>query len=224
MEGAMGGIQQLSASWLSSPHCCGAQGCEEPRGSTPAMQTTISAWGPPSPGVGGQTPLTGDTHRVTALLSFLPCPKPPSPPLSVSSRASGYSPAGTNPLPPTPHAKHPAPTLHRNAHPGHEGAGEHVGTLELRDGLVWGKLGTPARLWRVSPAVSPQFPPCMKPVACGCACANPGPGCCFCLCPSSSSSSSSSPLCGCLPRPCGAVQGSGPPISPLVRSCWGQIW
>lgn len=36
---------------------------------------------------------------MTALLSFLPCPKPPFPPLSVSSRASGYSPAGTNPLP-----------------------------------------------------------------------------------------------------------------------------
>lgn len=48
----------------------------------------------------------------------------------------------------------------------------------------------PAQLWVGFSAVSPQFPPCMKPAACGCACANSSPGCCFCLCPSSSSSSS----------------------------------
>lgn len=65
-----------------------------------------------------------------------------------------------------------------------------MGTLELRDRLVWGKCGTPAGLWVGFSAVSSQFPPCMKPAACGCACANSGPGCYFCLCPSSSSSSS----------------------------------
>lgn len=97
-----------------------------------------------------------------------------------------------------------------------------MGTPELGDRLVWGKWGTLASLWGGFPAVSPQFPPCMKPAACGCACANPGPGCCFSLCPSSSSCSSSSLLCGGLPRPCGAVQGYGS-ISPLVwRSCWAR--
>lgn len=65
-----------------------------------------------------------------------------------------------------------------------------MGTPELGDRLVWGKCGMPARLWVGFSAVSPQFPPCMKPAACGCACANFSPGCCFCLCPSSFSSSS----------------------------------
>lgn len=65
-----------------------------------------------------------------------------------------------------------------------------MGTPELWDRLVWGKCGTPAGLWVGFSAVSPQFPPCMKPAACGRACANSGPGCIFCLCPSSSSSSS----------------------------------
>lgn len=105
------GIQQLSASWLSSPHCHSARGCEEPCGTPRAgvrLRGEVCPRSRPrllpgdllSLGWGGQTPLARGAHQVTALLSFLPCPKPPSPPLSVSSRASGYSPAGTNPLPP----------------------------------------------------------------------------------------------------------------------------
>lgn len=52
----------------------------------------------------------------------------------------------------------------------------------------------------------PQFPPCMKPAACGCACANLGPGCFFCLCPSS----------------CGAEWGSGPPSALLGGGAAGD--
>jgi len=103
----MGGIQQLSACRPSSPHCCRAQGCEEPLGAGVRLRGGARPRSGPRPLPGGlpalgrgQTPPARDAHRVTALLSFLPCPKPPSPPLSVSSRASGYSPAGTNPLPP----------------------------------------------------------------------------------------------------------------------------
>ena len=44
----------------------------------------------------------------------------------------------------------------------------------------------------------------------------------FCRCPSSSSSSSSSPLCKGLPRPCGAVQGSGPPSALLCGGAAGD--
>lgn len=67
------------------------------------------------------------------------------------------------------------------------------------------------------PAVSLQFPLCMKPVACGCACANPGPGCLFCLCPFSSSS----PLCGVLQGPVVPIR-LWTSISPLFGGAAGD--